>query len=223
MTWDINVHLLSETAKGISATAIDINEILMLLIGAGIGLFSSILTLGIERYWNRRGKLNIYYKAVVRKTNHEGWGFEFNQADLLWHFSFPVYFEFQNTSNTTRVIRDVNMLLYEGEKKIATMRQIGPVHVTQRRGSEIVSEKKYQFGDEKGSYSFVLPPQSIQKQECWYVFSIEPEEKEKQHFDRVILRYYDEKNQAHEFFARSIDKCWEYQKHSSDNEWTLLK
>lgn len=223
MALDIIVNLFTASPTVSQTELVDWSEIIMLIIGAAIGLCGSLITLWVERCWNRRGKLLIYYKAVNQKTSNRGWGFEFSSNDINWYFSFPVYFEFQNTSNTTRVIRDVNVLLYNGAQQVAAMHQIGPIHMTFRKGSEITNERDYQFGDEKGSYSFVLPPRSIQRQECLFSYKVEPEMREQYRFDQLYLRYYDEQNRPHEYFMRDITKCWEFQLHNSDEEWTLLK
>ena len=223
MALDIILNLVSASPTNTQTALVDWGEIVLLIIGAAIGVCSSLITLGLERCWNRRGKLLIHYKAVAQKTSQRGWGFEFSSGDLKWYFTFPVYFEFQNTSNTTRVIRDVNVLLYDGAQMVAAMHQIGPIHLTFGRGSEVTNEREYQFGDEKGSYSFVLSPQSIQRQECLFSFKVEPEERQQYHFDQLFLRYYDEKNRPHVLFMRDIPSCWEHKLYGSDEEWTLLK
>ena len=97
---------------------LNINEIVMLLIGAGIGLISSIFVMIVERYFDKKGKLNIFY----RFTNQKGmenlkWGFH-NESCGNIGFIIPVIYEIQNTSNTTRVIRDVSLNLYNENRKI---------------------------------------------------------------------------------------------------------
>lgn len=65
--------------------------------------------------FGKKGKLNIFYRFSYQKgMNGETWGFE-ETPNGGKCFVIPIVFEFQNTSNTTRVIRDVSMHLYDGK------------------------------------------------------------------------------------------------------------
>ena len=136
--------------------------------------------------------------------------------------TIPIVFEVQNTSNTTRVIRDVSLLLYSGNTFVEKMLQSSGKHVTRRTVNTVTETKDYLFGAEKGSYSFVLPPRSIQRQECEYCYVIYPEEKEQKFFDTIIARYYDERNKAHTFKVMSFDKVWTNEYFEPDKDWCVL-
>ena len=137
--------------------------------------------------------------------------------------TIPVVFEVQNTSNTTRVIRDVSLLLYSENKFVGKMFQSSGKHITTRTGGEVTGTQDYSFGAEKGSYSFVLPPRSIQRQECEYCYVIYPKEREEKVFDTVIARYYDERNKAHTFKVMNIDKVWTKEYFDPDEDWCMLE
>ncbi len=95
-------------------------EILMLLIGAGLGLVASLFTMVVQRVLDKKGKINIFYRFTYQRgMGGATWGFE-DCYDGNLRFVIPVVFEFQNTSNTTRVIRDVSILLYKGKTLVAT-------------------------------------------------------------------------------------------------------
>lgn len=173
--------------------SIDWNEVILLVIGAAIGLLASLATIVLQRHLDQRGKLHIFYKFINQKgTNGQGWGFK-NSQDGYLHLSIPAIFELQNTSNTTRVIRDVSLLLYQDSRLVGKMVQINYLQTTTRTGGTVTKESEYHYGAEKGSYSFVLAPRSIQKQECHYVYKIKSNEKDDKIFNRIIVRYYDEK------------------------------
>lgn len=87
----------------------------------------------------------------------------------------------------------------------------------------MIDEEEYWFGTEKGSYSFVLEPRSIQKQVCEYIFLVSQKEKDKFLFNRIVARYYDEKNKAVYYEVRSIEGDWEQKKYDIDEDWHLLK
>lgn len=191
-----------ETIQQTFLLTIDWNEVILLIIGAVIGLMASLATIVIQRHLDQKGKLNIFYRFInQRGTNGRGWGFEDSQDGYIY-LSIPVMFELQNTSNTTRVIRDVSLLLYRDSQLIGKMVQIDYLQTTTRKDGTVTKEAVYHFGTEKGSYSFVLSPRSIQKQECHYAYKIKPSEKEYKAFNWLIFRYYDEKNKAQFFFRK---------------------
>ncbi len=213
---------LAAQVQQTATTGIDWNEIICVVVGAVIGFIASIIVMIMERVLDKKGKLNIFYRRINQKfANGLGWGFD-ESTDGRLYFTLPVYFELQNTSNTTRVIRDLSFLLYSGSEFIGKMHQMGTIHITNRKGNEITQQKDYSFGSEKGSYSFVLPPRSIQRQECEYVFVINPDKKEQKHFNTVVARYYDERNKAHTFSAMAIENCWERKHYEIDEDWLLL-
>lgn len=193
-------------------------EIVMLILGAVLGLMASIITMIAQRWLDRKGKLNIFYRFCYQKNGKgQSWCFE-DGADGQKFFTVPVVFEFQNTSNTTRVIRDVSLLLYNGKDLVAKMIQLDHLHTTKRKGSEITEEKDLYFGTDKGSYSFVIEPRSIQRQECEYMHIISRSDILENTFDTIILRYYDERNCAKSYTIRKIDGNWERQNFDVDEE-----
>ena len=213
---------VTESIQQTVSLVIDWNEIIYILVGAIIGFLASIIVLVVERSLDKKGKINIYYlRTNQRGMNGLGWGFD-KSGDGRLYLTIPIVFELQNTSNTTRVIRDVSLLLYSGKTFVGKMYQLPGMHITKRTGSQVTGEKDYHFGSEKGSYSFVLPPRSIQRQECEYIFAIQAKDKEANHFDTIIARYYDEKNKSHTFKVMNIDNAWEQKHYDMDEEWLVL-
>lgn len=212
----------TETTLQTILQAIDWNEIIYIVIGACIGFLASIIVLVLERSLDKKGKINVYYRRTnQRGMDGLGWGFDLS-GDGRQYLTIPVVFELQNTSNTTRVIRDVSLLLYSGKTFVGKMYQLPGMHITKRKGSQVTGEEDYHFGSEKGSYSFVLPPRSIQRQECEYIYAIYPKDKAASFFDTVIARYYDEKSKAHTFKLMNIDNVWEEKHYAMDEEWLVL-
>ena len=135
---------------------LDWKEIFYILIGTCLGVVTSCAILFLERFMDKKGKLNIFYRrSSVRGSSGYGWGFD-NTGDGRAFFIVPVVFELQNTSNTTRVIRDVSLLLCNEKKFVAKMKQAEKMHTKTRTGSTVTGEQDYYFGTDKGSYSFVL-------------------------------------------------------------------
>ena len=198
-------------------------EILMLILGAALGFLASLFTMIIQRVLREKGKLNIFYRFSYQKgVNGETWGFE-ETPNGGKCFVIPIVFEFQNTSNTTRVIRDVSMHLYDGKKFVAKMKQMDYLHITHRKGNSVSGEEDHYFGTDKGSYSFVIPPRSIQRQECEYMYIINASEISANKFDRIKACYFDEKNKTRYFEIRTIDNCWEHKMYPIDEDWQVFK
>lgn len=211
----------TEITQQMQATIIEWNEIVYLTIGAAIGLIASLATTVIQRALDRNGKVNIFYKFISPKSSsHDGWGFR-DSGDGNIYFSIPVAYEIQNTSNVARVIRDVNLLLFKDNCLVGSMVQINKM-ISKSTTGGISQESEYYYGSENGSYSFVLAPSSIQKQECHYTIKCPFHDKENKFFNQVVLRYYDEKNKAHYFVVKDICGNWNEKIFEPDTEWILL-
>lgn len=210
-------------AEVVNTTTTFNQEITMLIIGAVLGLAASLFTMVVQRWLDKKGKLHIFYRfSYQRGMGGRSWGFEDNN-DGRPYFVIPVVFEFQNTSNTTRVIRDVSLLLYNGKNQIAKMHQQEHLHLTKRSGNKVTKEEDFYYGTDNCAYSFVIPPRSIQRQECEYMFIIKMSDKDKNRFDTIKARYYDERNKEHYFELRKIEECWNKKLYPIDEEWMLFK
>ncbi len=193
---------------------IDWSEIVLIIIGAIIGFVGSISTIIVHRIIDRKGKIKIYFHfSNIKNLNRGGWGFVDNNG-LLTILLIPINFEIQNTSNATRVIRDVSLLLYNNSKQVCKMIQI-------EKSGNGRDEDMCEFGGEKHSYSFVLPPSSIQKQTCEFAWRIEKKEASKYQFNKIVLSYFDEKDKQHLFTIKEIDGNWDMKTFKSDIDWSL--
>ena len=207
--------------------SIDWNEVILILIGALIGFAFSMITTIILRVIDKAGKLNIFFRfSVPQGGNYEKWGFEhiddkkhFENQDKGLAFIVPIFYEFQNTSNTTRVIRDVSLLLCKDNRFIVNMTQITKTVTEKKSGGSCIEKKENVFGGENGSYSFVLPPRSIQKYECQYIHTFEPARPNEYIFNKLVLRYFDENNKQHFFELKDLSNLWDNHNYRVDREW----
>lgn len=211
------LYQAEKTIQHTPSITIDWNEVCLLVIGAGIGLIVSCITMVAQRFVDRSGSLRIFYKIINDKGKATcGWGFLRNTENRLY-LSIPVVFELQNTSNIMRVFRDLSLLLYQDDLLTAKMVQVSHMQVTTEKGTAVIKETECHFGGEKDTYSFALEPCSIQKQECQYVYLV----KEGDVFNKIVARYYDEKNRPHYFFVRDINST-EEKRFEPDKDWILL-
>lgn len=182
-------------------------DITLLLIGAGISIVSSFLTLYINKLFDRIGKLRIFYKIVCLPGGEEG-GFYIDSDSDMIHFTVPISFEFQNTSNTPRIIRNLNISLYNDNKYISKMIQAESTSNKTLRGSELISVKEYNYGANHGTYSFLVSPHSISAYNCLFILSIPTSKVDNYIFDHLRLIYYNERNHKKELFLLNFNGNW---------------
>lgn len=200
------------------------NDIILLLVGAAIGFVSSVGIIIVERLIDRKGKLSIFYKFIDSAVTQHSWGILHSENNRLV-FDVPVAFELQNTSNTTRVIRNLNLELYKGDVLVSKMKQMEKGvkrTLTNVNGNYQINGDPVYYGTDNGSYSFVLNPRSIQKQKCDFSLSINEEEKDKYDFDTIKICYYDEKDYKKSYISKTGLKGWTLGDNKPDKEWQKL-
>ena len=190
------------------------NEIWLIVIGAILGFLLSIVTTVVNRMIDKHGKMRIFYKMIYQKST--GQKARIAPMDGDTYLIIPLYFELQNTSNTARVVRDVCLYLYNNDKQVAKMFQVQSIQ--NNRTKEITS-----FGGEKNSYSFVLPPTSIQKQECEFWYKVQTSQIGEYSFDEIRFAYFDEKNRTMECIFCKAENGWSGVDFNYKNEDVELK
>ena len=159
-------------------------DVWLVVIGAGLGFAASIGTSIIERCFERAGKLKIYYHYTCAQGNVIPFGFtETINDDLM--FCVPIICEIQNTSREARVIRDLNILLYNKGERFCEAIQVTTDNTSRSAKSLITETHKTDFGGEKHSYSFVASPRSIQRQICSFLYQIHPNQIDENKFDNT--------------------------------------
>lgn len=196
-------------------SGLDWFEIWLVVIGAILGFALSIITTIVNKAIDKHGKMRIFYKLVYQKTSGKKAGIYTNDGDNV--LTIPMYFELQNTSNTARVIRDVCLYLYNNGKEVGKMIQIQYTRDTKTK--EITNS----FGGEKNSYSFVLPPLSIQKQECEFLYKVPTSKLDDFSFNEIRFAYFDEKNRVMECLFCNAEQGWKGIEFNYENKYFELK
>ena len=188
------------------------------------GVAVSLITLLIQILYNRSGKLQIFAKTVfLPNESGKSWGFSVTgQGDFI-SFKIPIRYEIVNTSKTARIVRDINLLLYNDDKLVMTMTQGEYIRLKKIINNSIWNTEEKKFGGDKGEYSFVITPNCINRWECLYTAHIYPFDKESKYFNRVVVRYFDEKNKAHFCELKKLNGNWEAQDFEKDEEWVMIK
>lgn len=120
----------------------------------------------------------------------------------------------QNTSNTARVVRDISVILYHQGRFVDEMTQIS---------QSVNSQKAIEYGGENQSYSFVIPPRSIQKVYCTFVYAPCENTSKEHEFDEIRIKYFDERNKIHEHHVRYVQSPWEQAQIEGDDNWIMLE
>lgn len=192
----------------------NVQEIVMLLIGAAISLFSSVVTLWMTNVINRTGKIRIFYRFIGLRDYTSGWGF-FGSEDGGMKLVIPALFEIQNTKNTPFVMRDVNLVLFRDKRIVSEMIQI--------TDEERPGVNSTEYGLDNGSYSFVIEPHSIKKIRCLYALRINQNEKEEKKFEYIKMVYYNENNHRVEKIIKTICGDWNCKNYGTEIKWSLVK
>ena len=180
-------------------------EIILLLIGGGIAIVSSVVTLLGTYFIERQGKIKIYTKIVCSKVDGGGWGCRMTDEGLSFHI--PLWIEILNTSNAVQVVRNFNLAVFYNKKEIALMTQINQI------GNDEIANK--------GAYSFVLEPRSIQKYDCHFTIKRDSL-KDVAEFNEIKAVFYDSRDKRHLYDIKKVDNCWSRNKGKPDNDWRLL-
>lgn len=166
-------------------------DLFLVVVGAILGFLLSILTTSINKIIDKSGKIYIFSKPFYQQYDKSPISITEDSYNKI--LIVPLYFEFQNTTSTPRVLRDVCLYLYMQGHQVCKMVQIQNISRTSQKNGEII-EKRIEFGSEKNSYSFVLPPSSIQRQKCEFAYKISKSVSNEFEFDEIRFAYYNEKN-----------------------------
>ena len=183
----------------------------LLVIAGGL---VSVLTIIVERLIDRKGETRIYYKIITLPEmtgKPKGWGCISNGNELS--FCVPMNIELYNTSNSTRIVRDFSLLAYDDERLVCKMSQ-----VEQIKGKNII-----EYGSENNAYSFTIEPRTLQHQSCLFAYTIKLSQKKAISFNKVKVRYYDEKDKTHvATIIDNLDNCWQSNLYELDEDWQRL-
>ena len=84
-----------------------------------------------------------------------------------------------------------------------------------------ISEQEINYGNE-GAYSFFPEPRSIKKFDFYFGVN-KSKSADQTEFNEIRIRYYDEKDEAHLFPFKTVERCWVLGELRRDGKWELLK
>ena len=180
------------------------------VVGAVIAFVSSAGIVMLQMYINRKGSIDFYAKVVYSPaSNGSTWGFNNNQSGII--LTVPIWFEIQNTSNVSRIIRDLNLVLVDKGKEIATMKQCNSMRKSALDESEFANA---------GSYSLSIGARDIKRIECFFAFV---KDSNISNFDEIKMCYYDEKDKEHKLSLGHVNGDWTIRQFEYTGEWIKLK
>ncbi len=179
------------------------------LLGALIGAVATLVATWLNKKLQYSGKIRLFAKIVNSKNTQEPWGFYGNKAALS--FYVPIWLDVCNTCGISRIIRDLNLVAYLGDKEISSFVQI----------QAFKKEERIPLGDNE-SYTLVIPPNSALRFDMFFVLKETELFPENRIFDEIILRYFDENNCMHSYHLIKPEKIWEEGPLKKVKEWITL-
>lgn len=193
---------------------LDVNQEMALLsagaalLGALIGAVATIATTWLNKKLQHTGKVRLFALIVCFEPTQEPWGFYY--IDGVLHFQIPIWLDVCNTSGVSRIIRDVNLYAYLGDKEVSAFEQ-----------AQAYGEKRVALGDNE-SYTLVIPANSARRFNMLFTLSENELSSENKNFDEVVLKYFDETNSIHAYHLTKPEKIWKQGSLKSVKDWITL-
>lgn len=186
------------------------------LIGGLIGFLSSLGIQIATRLMNRWGKLNFYYRINSQFLPY--WGFSKIEGKIS--FALPLELEIRNSSNTTRVVRDISLALWKNGSLVRRMHQTEGVINEHKHNGEIQYRDSFALGDENSSYSCVVLPKSIKKENYLFTSFQNASNLTEASFDEIHISYYDEHDKLHETSLMFFEGNWAERQLQFQETWS---
>ncbi len=187
------------------------------LLGSMIGAAASLLAVFISNNLQKHGKISLHAKIVGSKVEkeHRTWGYR--QTDQGLSFHIPLWLDICNTSNVSRIVRNVNLCIVKKRTIVQEFTQFQGNGIDSREPNTVI------IGNE-GAYSFVIPANSVLRVEVEFGIKkneLQPADRE---FDSVYLTYFDEKDCLNLFFLVDVPKPqWVTGELPRPKRWKTLK
>lgn len=128
------------------------------LLGAVIGVVGSLSTVFLTKAVQKHGNITLHARIVGSRIDaaHRTWGYI--QTDQGISFHVPLWLDICNTSDVSRIVRNVNLCIVKDRTIVADF--------TQFQGNGIdPREPNTTIVGNAGAYSFVVPPNSVLRTE----------------------------------------------------------
>ena len=187
------------------------------LLGAIIGAVGSLSAVFLTRAVQKHGKITLHARIVCSRidTEQRTWGYR--QTDQGISFHVPLWLDICNTSNVSKIVRNINLCIVKDKTIVADF--------TQFQGTGIYpKEPNITILGNAGAYSFVVSPNSILRAEVEFGIlesDLRPEDRE---FNSVYLTYFDEKDCLNVFFLDKIPTPkWVVGELTRSKQWKTLQ
>lgn len=180
-------------------------DILLLLVGGGISLFSSLLTIVFSKWFDNKGEIKVYCRIVGSASDKNEFG-AYKMQNNRNVIRLPMWVDVFNTSNRTRFIRDFNIVACNNYKEIVSFTQI--------QGTD-----KIDYGNDQ-MYSFVVEPHSAKRYKIEVMLNQKDVPTDKQ-ITSLKAKYYSEKDTkiTKEIYKFKVNDIWEDQKYEHEKQW----
>ncbi len=174
----------------------------------------------VDKAWNNRGKLKVYYANYFDATFKRSACF--NESFSEEHTKYiscilPIQIDFVNTSGRIHVFRAVSAIaLYKG-KQVETFNPI--IRGKEKSGGN--EEYKY-YGVPNTSYSFTIAEKTCMHTDLLFCYEMPAVDTTDHPFDEVRLQWNDHKDRPHSKVILKIDQCWKPGEINLSRDWMRL-
>lgn len=184
------------------------------ILGSIIGSVSTVL---LTKMVQKHGKITLHAKIVGSRIDnaHRTWGYR--QIGQWVSFHIPLWLDICNTSDVSKVVRNVNLCIVKNRTIIADFSQFQGNEIDPKKPDAII------LGN-AGAYSFVIPPNNVLRTELEFGIKKNDLRPEDQDFDSIYLTYSDEKDCLQVFFLEKIPSPqWVIGELPKSRQWKTLK
>lgn len=167
------------------------------LLGAVIGVVGSLSTVFLTKAVQKHGEITLHARIVGSRIDaaHRTWGYIQTNKEVSFHI--PLWLDICNTSNVSKIVRNVNLCTIKNRTIIADFTQFQGTGIDPQDPNTITIANA-------GAYSFVVPPNSVLRTEVEFGLKKDDLLPEDQDFDSIYLTYFDEKDCLNIFFLEKI-------------------
>lgn len=167
------------------------------LVGAIIGVAGSLSAVFLTRAMQKHGKITLHARIVGSRIDslHRTWGYRQTYQGISFHI--PLWLDICNTSDVSKIVRNVNLCIIKDRTIIADFIQFQGNGMNPQDPDTVIMANE-------GAYSFVVPPNSVLRAELEFGLKKNDLKAEDQEFDSIYLTYFDEKDCLKIFFLENI-------------------
>ena len=183
-----------------------------MLVHAFVSLLVSVCVTLIAHLLRGFGRFHIYRKIVYKKDSPNVC-LQILGSNGQLKLCAPVWLEFVNTKRKPVILRDISLILFNGDEEVGKMVQINRSINTASKNDS----KENVYGN-KGKYSFVVQSESVANFDVLYWLKYNGKD-----FDRILFSYYTSRGKRILKDFVDFPDGWQSKHRLKDVSWQEIK